>query len=289
MIRLPEGSDQMSGNTLRVGNVEILALTDARTKGPCNALFPDLGREDWEPFAEQLLDDCASLPVAITSYVVRSQGKTVLVDTGIGAKERPFFPVGRLPDAMADAGVAPESIDIVMTTHMHIDHVGWHTTQVGESFVPTFPKARHVFQRDEYAYFTSPEVVDLPENQHIRDCVLPLDGHAEIDLVDGEHKLTDELTLLPTPGHTPAHVSIAILSGGEAGVIIGDVCHHPAQVTNAGWSPIFDMNPALAKESRDNLMRRIAEERMLCIAGHFPSPGFGRVVQVDGRRTWRAM
>ena len=105
---------------------------------------------------------------------------------------------------------------------------------------------------------------------------------------DGEHKLTDELTLLPTPGHTPAHISVAIVSAGEAGVIIGDVCHHPAQVSE-GWSPVFDMNPALAMESREKLLQRIEDERMTVIAGHFPHPGFGRVVRVEGKRFWRAL
>lgn len=211
------------------------------------------------------------------------------MDSGIGAKDRPFFPNGRLPEALAEAGVAPDAIDIVMTTHMHVDHVGWHTTQAGEGFAPTFPSARYVFNRAEYEFFTTPEMLERPDQQHIRDCVVPLDGRATIDLVDDEHALTDELVLLPTPGHTPAHVSIAVMSAGEAGVIIGDVCHHPAQVTEAGWSPLFDMNPALASQTRETLMDRIADERMLCIAGHFPSPGFGRVVRVDGRRSWRAV
>jgi glyoxylase-like metal-dependent hydrolase (beta-lactamase superfamily II) len=217
---------------------------------------------------------------------VRSGGKTVLVDSGIGAKDRPMFPNGRLPDAIAEAGVRLDEIDIVVATHIHIDHVGWHTTARDGGFVPTFPKATHVFNRDEWAYWTAPEVAKA--TPWVIDCVQPLEGVAEISLVDGEHKVTDELTLLPTPGHTPAHVSVAIMSAGEAGVIIGDVCHHPAQVTE-GWSPVFDMNPALAMESREKLLQRIEDERMTVIAGHFPHPGFGRVVRVEGRRWWRAL
>jgi glyoxylase-like metal-dependent hydrolase (beta-lactamase superfamily II) len=99
--------------------------------------------------------------------------------------------------------------------------------------------------------------------------------------------LTDEITLIPTPGHTPSHVSVAIVSAGEAAVIIGDVCHHPAQVTE-GWSPLFDMNPVLAQESRERLMARIEGERMQVIAGHFPHPGFGRIVRAEGKRYFRA-
>jgi glyoxylase-like metal-dependent hydrolase (beta-lactamase superfamily II) len=124
----------------------------------------------------------------------------------------------------------------------------------------------------------------------VRDSVLPLrDCGADIQLVEGEHRVTDDITLLQTPGHTPAHVSVAVASQGEAGVIIGDVCHHPAQVTETEWSPIFDMNPVLSAQSRESLMQRIEGERMLVLAGHFKAPGFGRVVRAEGRRYWRAL
>jgi glyoxylase-like metal-dependent hydrolase (beta-lactamase superfamily II) len=274
-------------HTVRIGNVEILVLTDAVAKAPCSLLFPALAADAWQPFAEHLDDDCTMLPITIPSFVVRSMGKTLLIDSGIGAKDRPMFPNGCLPDALAEAGIDPTGIDTVFATHIHIDHVGWHTTLRGEAYVPTFAHAKHVFVQEEYEYFTGPEQASRRENQYVRDCVLPLKDAADIELVDGEHKLTDELVLVSTPGHTPAHSSVVIMSGGEAGVIIGDVAHHPAQLIETGWSPIFDTNPALAAESREALVRRIEDERLLTIAGHFRFPGVGRVVRVDGKRTWR--
>lgn len=273
-------------SSLRVGNVEILALVDAIASAPCSVMFPALGEEQWAPYEAQL-GAHHSIPLTIPSFVLRSGGKTVVVDTGIGAKNRAIFPNGRLPDALAEAGVRPEDVDIVLATHIHIDHVGWHTTLAGESYVPTFPNATYVFNREEHEFFTSAE--QAPKWEHVRDCVLPLDGAADIALVDGEHRLTDEITLLPTPGHTPAHVSVSIMSQGEAAVLIGDVCHHPAQMIETGWSPVFDMNPALAAESRAKLMQRIEDERMIAIGGHFAHPGFGRLLRVDGRRTWRPL
>jgi glyoxylase-like metal-dependent hydrolase (beta-lactamase superfamily II) len=275
--------------TLRIGNVTVTALIDTRTKGPCDRLFPSVPVEAWEPHREYLIDEPPCVPVTITSYLVRSSGKTILVDTGIGAKDRALARNGRLPEAIVDAGVRLEDIDIVLATHIHIDHVGWHTTTRGEGYAPTFPNARHVFNRAEWEYWTAPDVAHARGNEHVADCVLPLEGAAEIELVDGEHRLTDELTLLPTPGHTPAHIAVAIASGGEAGVIIGDVCHHPAQMVETGWAPVFDMNPLLASQSREALMRKIENERLVVAAGHFAHPGFGRLVQVDGRRSWRAL
>lgn len=278
----------MGASSIRVGNVEIIPLLDAAAEAPRNLLFPNVAQEAWAPHREHLSEDGRKLQLAISSFLVRSAGKTILVDTGIGAKDRPFFPNGRLPEALADAGVKLDDIDIVLATHIHLDHVGWHTTAREGGFVPTFPKASHVFNRDEWAYWTAPEVAHAEGNAHVVDCVLPLDGVAAISLVDGEHKLTDELTLLQTPGHTPAHISVAIMSAGESAVIIGDVCHHPAQVTE-GWSPVFDMNPALSAESREKLLQRIEADRMTVIAGHFPHPGFGRIVRTEGKRFWRAL
>lgn len=273
--------------SIRIGNVEIIAVADAAANVPCAALFPGRTDEEWAPHREHLCEDPAQMPLSISSFVVRSAGRTILVDTGIGAKDRPLFPNGRLPEALRESGIAIDTIDTVLATHMHIDHVGWHTTQRGEAFVPTFPNASHVFNRAEWEYFTAPEVANANGNAHILDSVLPLKDVAKIELVDEEHSVTDDITLVPTPGHTPAHVSVAIVSNGEAGVIIGDVCHHPAQIAE-GWASLFDMNPALAQQSREKLLQRIEDERMRVIAGHFAHPGFGRVVRVEGKRSWRA-
>jgi len=273
---------------ITIGNVKIQPLLDVDARAPMTLLFPDVPKEAWEPYHEYFADDGITAVLSISSFVVRSGGKTVLVDTGIGAKDRPFFPNGRLPDALAEAGVRAEDVDIVLATHMHIDHIGWHTTRVGSELRPTFPNARHMFARAEWEYWTAPDVANAKGNEHIVDSALPLEGRAAIDLVDGEQAITDDLTLIPTPGHTPAHVSVGIVSEGEAGIIWGDVCHHPAQVTEL-WSPMFDMNPALARESRERLLQRIEDERRLVLAGHFAHPGVGRIVRVEGRRYWRAL
>ncbi len=275
----------MGATSIRIGNVEITAVQDAAPQAPLRALFPDKTADDWAPYKEWNSDDGQTCDMSITQFVVRSGGKTILIDSGIGAKERPFFPKGRLPDALAEIGVKPEDIDIVACSHMHIDHVGWHTTQQGDKFVPTFPNAKLVFVKAEWEFFMSPEMATQP---HIVDCVLPLKDVADIELVDGEHHLTDDIVLVPAPGHTPAHSAFAIVSGGEAGVIWGDLCHHPAQVTEL-WSPVFDLNPVLSRESREKLLQRIEDEGMRVIAGHFPYPGFGRIERRDGKRYFRAL
>jgi glyoxylase-like metal-dependent hydrolase (beta-lactamase superfamily II) len=279
----------MGTDSITVGNVEIVPVLDAAATAPCSALFPTLTDTDWEPHKEYLSADLKMTGLAISTFVIRSGGQTILIDSGIGAKNRPFFPQGRLPDALREAGAPPETIDVVIATHIHIDHVGWHTTAQDGAFVPTFPQAKHIFNLAEWNYFTQPDVANQPMNAHVLDCVLPLDGKVSLELMDvaSEHRLNDDITLISTPGHTPAHMSLAIVSAGEAAVIWGDVCHHPAQVTE-GWSPVFDMNPVLAQATRESMLERVERERALVLAGHFPFPGMGRVVKVDGKRYWRA-
>jgi glyoxylase-like metal-dependent hydrolase (beta-lactamase superfamily II) len=276
----------MAGNTLRIGNVELLSLIDVTAKAPCSALFPSIAKEAWDPYCQFLTDDCANMELTIPTFILRSGGRNVLIDSGVGAKDRQLLPNGRLPEVLAENDIKPEEIDIVFATHIHIDHVGWHTTKKDGAWVPTFPHAVHVFVRKEYEFFTAPAQRDNPQMPWVNDCVLPLEGAAKIELVDGEAKLTDDLTLLPTPGHTPAHSAVVISSGGETGMIIGDVCHHPAQVSEASWATLFDLDPTMAAATRDKLMARLEGDGSAVIAGHFVHPGFGRVVKVNGKRSW---
>ncbi|MBI5284727.1 MAG: MBL fold metallo-hydrolase [Chloroflexi bacterium] len=276
-------------NAVRVGNVEIVSVLDASMTAPWSALFPNIAQDAMEPYRQHLSADGSQITISISSFIVRAGGKTILVDTGLGAKNRPFFSNGRLPEALAENGIAPADVDVVLATHIHVDHVGGHTTAKGDGFVPAFPRAKHVFTRAEWDHWTAPAIANAPGNEYVVDSVLPLQGVADIELVDDEYQLGDEITLIPTPGHTPAHTSFLIASAGESAVILGDVAHTPMQVTETGWSPVFDFNPVQSAESREKLMDRLEKEQPLLAAGHFPHPGFGRVVRVDGKRYWRGL
>ena len=262
-------------NILRIGNVEIMALIDAEAKAPCSMLFPAVTPEQWSAHSEYLVDDCRNMQMTIPTFVVRSGGKTIVIDTGIGAKNRTAFPNGRLPDALAEAGVRPEDVDVVMATHIHIDHVGWHTVAQGDGFVPLFPNATHVFHRPEYEFFTQdPQASKLP---WVPDCILPLEGKVEISLVDGEHHLTDDLTLMPTPGHTPGHVAFAFGRGRDDAVFSGDLMHSPLQARYPELSAKFDVDQAQAATTRRGFLERYCDTDTLCCTAHFPSPSAGKI------------
>ena len=208
---------------------------------------------------------------------VRSGGKLIVVDTGLQA------PDGILLDDMKKKGVDRDAVDIVVFTHLHPDHVGWNLTNGS----PTFPKARYLIPKSDWDYWTQPSVLENAE--HITKQVLPLKDLAVMDLIDSGYRITDELTTVPTPGHTPGHVSITIASQGERGYILGDVAHNLAQAHYTDWSPIFDVDPKLARETSHTVLNELETEGILVSAGHFPDPGFGHFVRGESRRMWQGI
>ena len=206
----------MANYKVTIGNVEIISLTDGRGDMPPEDVFPDSTMDIWRNEYGDLLDGEVIHP-RFGVFGVRSAGKLIVVDTGLQA------PDGALMDDMKQKGVDREAVDLVVITHLHPDHVGWNLTD-GR---PTFPNARYICTKTDWDYWTQPSVVE--NAPHIGSQVLPLEELNVLDLIEDEYKVTDELTTVPTPGHTPGHVSIIVASGGEHGFILGDVAHTPAQ------------------------------------------------------------
>ena len=267
----------MSDNKTAVGSVELVSLSDGQGGGDPVAVFPDSSIEQWRSEYPELLDPDGHIHPRYGSVALRSQGRTIIVDTGLGG------PDGRLLADMAARGVDREAVDLVVLTHLHGDHVGWNLTD-GR---PTFPNARYLVPRPDWDYWTQPSI--LRATAPISDQVMPLDEHRVMDLIDGEYRITDELTTLPTPGHTPGHISIVISSGGRRGFILGDVAHSPAQAHHTDWNPTFDIDQAQARETRHRVLDRLESDASLVSSGHFPEPGFGRFVRREGRRVWQGI
>jgi len=276
----------MAADTIRIGDVEVRALLDVEVPARPDRLFSTVTEEALQPFAHYR-NERGHFTLTIGSLAVRSAGKLILVDTGIGAKDRGVYPNGILPTSLHAAGIAPEDVDIVLITHLHIDHVGWNTVARDGRFVPLFPRARYTIVRREWEYWTQPEIA--AQNAYIQDSVVPLKDTGQLDLIEDETTITPEIVTFPTPGHTPAHVSVGIVSQGEHALITGDVTHHPVQLSEPEWNTAFDLNPAMAIASRKALIARAEAERALVIGGHYPRPGFGRLVWLGERRFWQAV
>lgn len=286
----------MAENKLFVGQVEVLALTDSAGDFPLplSQLFPSVPADAWAPFRQrypELFSGPDTWHNHYGCYLLRSQGRTILVDTGLGSKATNPGAVnmfaggidGRLLTELHAAGVRPEDVETVFFTHLHPDHVGWNLSQ-GR---PTFPRARYVAPQTDWA--ASKQFEAATPFSYWEETLGPLQTLGVLDLLPGEHALTSEITAIPTPGHTPGHMSVAILSGGQRALITGDVAVHPAQVTETDWPMRFDMDQELAPKVRRQVLDRVEAEHTILIACHFPDPGFGHLVRVEGRRYWQGL
>jgi glyoxylase-like metal-dependent hydrolase (beta-lactamase superfamily II) len=225
------------------------------------------------------------LIMSVHALLVATPTLRIVVDTCIGNDKprRMTRNAGLRTDflqRMAAAGWSREEVDIVVCTHLHIDHIGWNTMWQDGRWAPTFPRARYLISRREYEHWIA-DFEDDEQTAGLADSVRPIFAAGLVDLVELDHRLCPEVRLMPTTGHTPGHVSVAIESRGERAVITGDVIHHPGQMARLDWSVRFDSNHALARTTRHALLSAWASAPILVIGTHFPPPTAGRVVR-DG-------
>ena len=220
------------------------------------------------------------LRLSIHALLVDAPGLRLVVDTCVG-NDRPRRMTGGRPLSTAflrhlsDAGWSREGVDAVVCTHLHVDHVGWNTLLVDGRWAPTFPNARYLIGASEFEYWNAVEDGEHPAI--LADSVQPIFDAGLADLVEMNHRLSPEIRLKPTPGHTPGHVSVIIESGGETAIISGDAIHHPCQMAHPEWTLPFDNDPAGAVATRAALLEEVADQPILFIGTHFAAPTAGRV------------
>jgi glyoxylase-like metal-dependent hydrolase (beta-lactamase superfamily II) len=254
------------------------------------------------------------LRLSIHAWLVRTPTRVILVDTGVGNdKDRPNGPNlnhlnGPFLDRLKAAEVHPEEVDLVLLTHLHVDHVGWNTTKVDGRWVPTFPNARYIFSGRERAYLAALSAADgsdasiraqarLGPMPHppppvsyqgvYEDSVRPVidAGLAKEIVVDGT-EVVEGFSFLPSPGHSIDHACITFNSRGEQALFWGDVMHHPLQFVRPEWNSVFCEFPEAARKSRQWVMNHAAETNALVFTTHFAESSAGRVSRVGDRLTW---
>jgi glyoxylase-like metal-dependent hydrolase (beta-lactamase superfamily II) len=227
--------------------------------------------------------------LSIHALVVEPRDRRILVDTCLGNDKERSIPRWHMRDGdfLADltkAGFEPGSIDTVLCTHLHVDHVGWNTVwdAAGERWIPTFPNARYLIAREEWAHWdTAPDADAI--GPVLADSVRPIFDAGLVDLVETAHRVCDEVRLAPTPGHTPGHVSVWIESRGERAVITGDMIHHPCQIARTDWSSPVDTDGVQSAATRGELLEACADQPILMIGTHFHEPTAGHVVRDEDR------
>ncbi|AGA25010.1 MBL fold metallo-hydrolase [Singulisphaera acidiphila] len=251
---------------------------------------------------------------SIHAWLVRTPTRVILVDTATGnGKNRPNLPIlNHLNEPFLDrlkaAGVRPEEVDLVLHTHLHVDHVGWNTRKIDGRWVPTFPNARYIFSGRERAYLAALSAADgsdaairtaaklgpMPQPPLLgiyegvyEDSVLPVieAGLAREIVVDGT-EVAEGVSFLPSPGHSIDHACIRFASRGEQALFWGDVMHHPLQFVRPDWNSQFCEFPDAARESRRWAMNYAAETNALVFTTHFAESSVGRVSREGGRLAW---
>jgi glyoxylase-like metal-dependent hydrolase (beta-lactamase superfamily II) len=261
----------------KVGKVKITKIVELETTGSTRFILPlasndEIRKLPW--LIPHFATDEGRLKMSIHSLIVETPSRRIMVDTGLGndkeGRKVPTWNNRKEPflETMTAAGFPPDSIDTVLCTHLHVDHVGWNTTLAGGQWVPTFGKARYVFGRAEYEHWRD-HSDESDKAAVFNDSVKPIMDAGKADLVASDAQLTGEITLIPTPGHSPGHMSIYIRSEGEEGLLTGDVAHHPCQMAHLDWSSTADSDPVQSAETRRQLFARFADTPTLVIGGHF--------------------
>lgn len=273
----------------KIGDVTITKVVEMEVTGGTKFILPQATPEAVEPYAwmkPHFVDETGKLRMSIHALIVETPTKRIIVDTCLGNDKEgrgvPTWNKLQLPflHDLAAAGFAPDSIDTVMCTHLHVDHVGWNTMLVDGKWRPTFPKARYLMGRVEFEYWQA-QNESAEQVAVFSDSVKPVFEAGLVDLVDTDHKICEEVSLVPTVGHTPGHVSVRISSKGEEALITGDFVHHPCQMARPDWAAVVDFDKAQSTTTRREVFSRLADTPTLVIGTHFATPTAGRIVR-DG-------
>ncbi|MAA74613.1 MAG: MBL fold metallo-hydrolase [Salinisphaeraceae bacterium] len=293
-------------NQWQIGEVTITRIMElGDVPFPAEVLFmnydpDDLAAQEW--MRPHHLDDDNNPVLSVHTFVVKTPDKTILVDTCTGNdKPRMGELFNQLQtnylEAIAQAGAARENVDLVLCTHLHLDHVGWNTHLVDGEWVPTFPNATYLFGRKEWAHWEANKDIEVEEGATgeaspivnasavIHDSVIPVVEAGLHQLVETDHQVCPEVRLEATPGHTPGHVSVHIESDGEHAIISGDMLHSPYQMARPDVGVSFDSDGPEAARTRRWFFDKYADQPILFLGTHFATPTGGRLVSHEG--SWR--
>lgn len=271
---------------LRIGPWTITPIVEAI--GPfldARTVFPHIDPPDLTAMLERHGNrytdpDRHQLTVASQSYLIRGNGRTLLVDTCSGGPKphrSPPFPgfVSPWLSRLAAQGVSPPDIDLVLFTHLHHDHIGWNTTLDPDGTLrPTFPHARYLVAEAEYepAAALARTTPRGGPSEHIHDSIAPIAAAGQLDIAGPALAIDDGIQLLAAPGHTPGHSIVQINAAERIILIVGDLVHHPLQIDNPSISTAMCTDPQTAASTRAQLLTRAADTQAILLASHLPVP-----------------
>ncbi|WP_283133308.1 MBL fold metallo-hydrolase [Rhizohabitans arisaemae] len=252
-----------------VGERRVIPLVDAAGDVlPPARLFPQVAEDE---LTALIAEADRSAPMIVQGFAIVGAGRTIVVDTCLGGRKRGKGPfpgfTSRWPATLAAAGIAPETVDTVVNTHLHHDHVGWNTT---DDLKPMFPEARYLVGAAEYEHLRSGRIRHAAR---VADSVLPIEAAGLLDRVRGEHHIDQAVRLTPAPGHTPGHLIVEVVGGGRTVAITGDLLHHPLQLTRPDLSSMLCGSDREAARTRLTTLGDLADRGAVLLASHFSRSG----------------
>lgn len=264
-----------------IGDIDVLPLTDGTFRAAPEYFGDHVRAEGHEDLFAG--DGMAFLPIGC--FLVRTGDRTILVDAGIGPRmrddgRRRLLIGGQLPLGLRAAGIGPPDVTDVICTHLHADHCGW---LYDDAAAPVFPGARIWFGAADWDHFVADPGVWMWD--HIREGLRAEAGRGDrLRPVAGDTTVAPGVTLVMTPGHTPGHLSVVVASRGRRALLLGDAIVCPVQLDEPTWQSIGDVDPELARRTRERLFRELEDGATVGAGAHFPELRFGRVLVGRGRR-----
>ena len=256
---------------MKVGEIEITPMSDGFVRLP-----PEYFRNaDWSVHRDLLGPD-GNLEIPVGTFLVRTGALTVLIDAGLGPVDAGFMKGGDLPGRLEEAGTSPSEIDLVVCTHLHVDHVGW----LAQDGAPFFKNATVRFGAADWDHF----VENNAASEAVRDKMEVLKEAGRIEVIESDSTVAPGIDTLQAPGHTPGHLCLVVASGEERAFLLGDAVTCPIQLEEPEWEAISDVDASLASRTRESLWRELETSGNVAVAAHFPGLQFGRVMAGKGRR-----
>jgi len=264
----------------QIGEVKVTSIMESAEPIPWSPQYPEHTADHYKKYdwlVPRFVTPEGQIILAVQAFVLEASGRRIVVDTCVGNdKSREIPHCSGLQTAfledMTSAGFPPETIETVFCTHLHFDHVGWNTRLLDGRWIPTFPRARYLFARREWEYCQSLLTQKTVDVRHLLDSVQPIFDAGLADLVDTNHRLSDELWLEPTHGHTPGHVSLHISSQGQDAIVTGDVFHNPIQVAEPEIASMFCVDKEMSRKTRREILSKYGNRAARLIAIHFNDP-----------------
>ncbi len=284
--------------TFSLGDIRVDEIEDIETMDMTLAMvMPGVHPDELLPYLDWIEPDhytaaTATLHLTCRSFLLRHAGRVVLVDTCVGCgKARSARPAwdkrtdDRFLRNLRAAGVAPEQVDTVFCTHLHVDHVGWNTQRVDGRWVPTFPNARYLIGRSEMAHWEMQARLKGAEtiaHGAFVDSVLPIVAAGQAELVDDGYQLADGLALCALAGHTPGQLGLRIDRGSTRALFCGDAMHSPVQIPHPEWATAFCTDAPTSVATRHAMFAEAVSSGRVIIPAHLRRTASFRVSEVAG-------